>query len=73
MYAITRKNFDIVKLLVESNANMDARDDVSGVAVRLRVGLRLGYGSNADNTNAKPNTKTGINPNTNPNSVTARH
>ena len=37
MYAIKRKNYDIVKLLVESNANVDAKDNVSGVAVRLRV------------------------------------
>ena len=38
MYAIKQKNgYDIVKLLVESKANMDAKDYVSGVAVRLRA------------------------------------
>ena len=38
MHAIKqKKGFDIVKLLVKSKANMDAKDNVSGVAVRLRV------------------------------------
>ena len=38
MLALKQNNsFDIVKLLVESKANMDAKDYVSGVAVRLRA------------------------------------
>ena len=44
MHAIKLKqknSLDIVKLLVESNANMDAKDNVSGVAVRVKVTVRF--------------------------------
>ena len=43
MHAINQKNgYAIVKLLVESNADMDAKDNVSGIAVRLRARVTVG-------------------------------
>ena len=42
MFAINQKNgCDIVKVLVESKADMNAKDYVSGVVVRLRAGVTV--------------------------------
>ena len=61
MHAMYQEHgYAIVKLLVESNADMDAKDHVSGMVrgtVRVRVRVGLGFESNADNTNANNNTR----------------